>query len=78
MHCRKKSMVATGNVMMNFGSMSVTVQTLILRLTLKSISVESAASLSWRREQHIAPKRQLPPTMLHSVTIQNPVSQYRS
>ena len=46
MHCRKKSMVATGNVMMNFGSMSVTVQTLILRLTLKSISVESAASLS--------------------------------
>ena len=46
MHCLKKTLVATANMMMNFGCVSVTVQTLILRLTLKSISVEYAASLS--------------------------------
>jgi hypothetical protein len=46
MYYLKKTLVATGNVMMNFCCMSVKVQTLILRLTLNSISIESAASLS--------------------------------
>jgi len=47
MYYLKKILVATVNVMrMNFGCMSVKVETLILRVTLKSISIESAASLS--------------------------------
>ena len=46
MYCLKKTLVATGNVMMKFGCMSVKAQTPILRLTLKSIPIESAVSLS--------------------------------
>lgn len=47
MYYLKKILVATGNVKkMKFGCMSVKVHTLILRLTVKSISIETAASLS--------------------------------